>query len=56
MGVCELKPPFIKCEDLSYKYRPLIIQNMKNWPMTIQDYVDYFEKQDQNKSYSHAAL
>lgn len=47
--VYKLKPPFIKCEDMSRKYRPLIIQDMKNWPMTIQDYVDYFNKRDQKK-------
>lgn len=44
--VYQLKPPFIKVEDQSGKYRPLIIQDMKNWPMTIQDYVDYFKEQD----------
>ena len=48
-GVYELKPPFIKVEDMSYKYRPLFIDDMKNWPMTIQDYVDYFAKCDQER-------
>lgn len=48
-GVYKLKPPFIKVEDMSRKYRPLVIQDMKNWPMTISDYVDYFNEQDRKK-------
>ena len=49
--VYNLKPPFIKVEDMSGKYKPLIIQGMKNWPMTIQDYVTYFEEQDKMKKH-----
>ena len=44
LQVYELKPPFIKCEDMSGRYKPLVIQGMP-WPMTMEDYIStYFGK------------
>ena len=42
----ELKPPFIKVTDMSGEYRPLFIEGLKNWSMTVQDYVSYLKERD----------
>ena len=46
-NVRELKPPFIKVEDMSKKYRPLVRESIKKWPMCVEEYIKcYFMEED----------